>query len=177
MNFRFGMVLEVATAAGSVLGGLTAQILAQATLQKLFGIVTGLVAAATVARSAVPGADPGPASRVLQGHEGSVSVAFAPAGSAEEAATALGAMGLHPAAPRSLGRQPALPVSIIVVVLTEMIGDSVGLGYYITVWSTRFTFANVYAAIVVIGICGFVLDQVLSLARRSLMPWEGAAAR
>jgi hypothetical protein len=51
MNFRFGMVLEVATAAGSVLGGLTAQILAQATLQKLFGIVTGLVAAATVARA------------------------------------------------------------------------------------------------------------------------------
>src|SRR5204863_9936455 len=27
MNFRFGMVLEVATAAGSVLGGLTAQLL------------------------------------------------------------------------------------------------------------------------------------------------------
>ena len=39
MNFRFGMVLEVATAAGSVLGGLTAQMLAQATLQKLFGVV------------------------------------------------------------------------------------------------------------------------------------------
>ncbi len=65
MNFRFGMVLEVATAAGSVLGGLTAQILAQATLQKLFGIVTGLVAAATIARSGRrnvildPSVDPG----------------------------------------------------------------------------------------------------------------------
>jgi NitT/TauT family transport system permease protein len=75
------------------------------------------------------------------------------------------------------GLRIALPVSIIVVVLTEMIGDSVGLGYYITVWSTRFTFANVYAAIVVIGICGFVLDQLLVLARRSLMPWESAAGR
>lgn len=51
MNFRFGMVLEVATAAGSVLGGLTAQMLAQATLQKLFGVVTGAVALVTVARS------------------------------------------------------------------------------------------------------------------------------
>jgi uncharacterized membrane protein YfcA len=65
MNFRFGMVLEVATAAGSVLGGLTAQMLAQATLQKLFGIVTGVVALATVARSGRrnvildPNADPG----------------------------------------------------------------------------------------------------------------------
>jgi uncharacterized protein len=65
MNFRFGMVLEVATAAGSVLGGLTAQMLAQTTLQKLFGIVTGGVALATVARSGRrnvildPNADPG----------------------------------------------------------------------------------------------------------------------
>jgi uncharacterized protein len=65
MNFRFGMVLEVATAAGSVLGGLTAQMLAQATLQKLFGLVTGAVALATVARSGRrnvildPNGDPG----------------------------------------------------------------------------------------------------------------------
>src|SRR5207248_6515743 len=65
MNFRFGMVLEVATAAGSVLGGLTAQLLAQTTLQKLFGIVTALVAIATVVRSGKrnvildPDGDPG----------------------------------------------------------------------------------------------------------------------
>ncbi len=65
MNLRFGMLLEVATAAGSVLGGLTAQLLAQATLQKLFGIVTALVAAVTMSRSRKrniitdPSADPG----------------------------------------------------------------------------------------------------------------------
>ncbi|HTK28444.1 MAG TPA: sulfite exporter TauE/SafE family protein [Vicinamibacterales bacterium] len=65
MNFRFGMVLEVATAAGSVLGGLTAQLVAQATLQKLFGLVTGAVALITLARSGRrnvirdPGVDPG----------------------------------------------------------------------------------------------------------------------
>lgn len=59
------------------------------------------------------------------------------------------------------GLRIALPVAIIVVVLTEMIGDSIGLGYYISVWSTRFTFQNVYAAIIVIGICGFMLDQIL----------------
>jgi NitT/TauT family transport system permease protein len=66
----------------------------------------------------------------------------------------------------------ALPVSIIVVVLTEMIGDSVGLGYYITIWSTRFAFQNVYAAIVVIGVCGFLLDRGLLLLARYVMPWQ-----
>jgi len=75
------------------------------------------------------------------------------------------------------GLRIALPVAIIVVVLTEMIGDSIGLGYYITVWSTRFTFQNVYAAIIVIGVCGFVLDQLLLLARRRLVPWEGDRRR
>jgi ABC-type nitrate/sulfonate/bicarbonate transport system permease component len=70
------------------------------------------------------------------------------------------------------GLRIALPIAIIVVVLTEMIGDSVGLGYYITVWSTRFTFQNVYAAIIVIGTCGFVLDQGLGLLRRHIIPWQ-----
>jgi len=70
------------------------------------------------------------------------------------------------------GLRIALPVSIIVVVITEMIGDSVGLGYYITIWSTRFRFANVYAAIVVIGICGLALDQALLAVRRRALPWQ-----
>jgi NitT/TauT family transport system permease protein len=70
------------------------------------------------------------------------------------------------------GLRIALPVAIIVVVLTEMIGDSIGLGYYITIWSTRFRFANVYAAIVVIGICGLVLDQALLALRHRLVYWQ-----
>ncbi len=74
------------------------------------------------------------------------------------------------------GLRIALPVAIIVVVITEMIGDSIGLGYYITIWSTRFTFANVYAAIIVIGICGLVLDQALLLLRRRAVYWQREAA-
>ena len=70
------------------------------------------------------------------------------------------------------GLRIALPISIIVVVLTEMIGDSRGLGYYLAVSGTRFTFQNVYAAILVIGICGFVLDRALLLMRRRMAHWE-----
>ena len=70
----------------------------------------------------------------------------------------------------------ALPVAIIVVVITEMIGDFIGLGDDITIWSTRFTFANVYAAIIVIGICGLVLDQALLLLRRRAVHWQREGA-
>ena len=81
---------------------------------------------------------------------------------------------IFPAAIPSIfsGLRIALPISIIVVVITEMIGDSVGLGYYITIWSTRFRFANVYAAIVVIGLCGLALDQALLVVRRRALPWQ-----
>ncbi len=51
MNFRLGMVLEVATAAGSVLGGITAQFVSQAALQRLFAAVTAAIAVITLARS------------------------------------------------------------------------------------------------------------------------------
>jgi len=59
------MLLEVATAGGSFLGGITAQFVAQSVLQKLFGIVAALVAVIMLTRLRRrnvildPGADPG----------------------------------------------------------------------------------------------------------------------
>jgi hypothetical protein len=45
----------------------------------------------------------------LAGREGPMSIAFAPDGTAEEAALSLAARGLHPGEPRALGRQLELP--------------------------------------------------------------------
>ena len=65
INLRLGMLLEVATVAGSLLGGVTAQFLAQSTLQRLFGIVAAVVAVVMVSRMGRrnvildPSADPG----------------------------------------------------------------------------------------------------------------------
>jgi uncharacterized membrane protein YfcA len=50
INMRLGMLLEVATAAGSLLGGVTAQLVAQSVLQKLFGIVAVIVALIMLSR-------------------------------------------------------------------------------------------------------------------------------
>jgi hypothetical protein len=65
INMRFGMLLEVATAAGSLFGGVTAQFLAQSTLQRLFGVVAVVVAIIMLTRIRRrnvildPAADPG----------------------------------------------------------------------------------------------------------------------
>jgi uncharacterized membrane protein YfcA len=50
INLRLGMVLEVATVAGSLLGGLTAHLFSETTLQRLFAIVTTIAALAVLAR-------------------------------------------------------------------------------------------------------------------------------
>jgi uncharacterized membrane protein YfcA len=65
INLRLGMSLEVATAAGSLLGGITAQVVAESTLQRTFGVVAIFVAAVMLARVnrrnviSDPDADPG----------------------------------------------------------------------------------------------------------------------
>lgn len=65
INIRLGMVLEVATAGGSLLGGLTAQTLAQSTVQRAFGVVAAIVAIIMLTRLQrrnvilEPGIDPG----------------------------------------------------------------------------------------------------------------------
>jgi len=50
INLRLGMVLEVATVAGSLLGGLTAYLFSETTLQRLFGLVMLFGAGAVLAR-------------------------------------------------------------------------------------------------------------------------------
>jgi uncharacterized membrane protein YfcA len=50
INLRLGMLLEVATAAGSLTGGLTAELVSQTSLQRLFGIVAAGVALTMIGR-------------------------------------------------------------------------------------------------------------------------------
>jgi uncharacterized membrane protein YfcA len=65
INMRLGMLLETVTAGGGLLGGVTAQLLAPATVQRLFGIVTAIVAVIMMRRLGTsnvildPAAEPG----------------------------------------------------------------------------------------------------------------------
>jgi uncharacterized membrane protein YfcA len=50
INLRFGMLLEVATVAGSLLGGVTAQVFPESTLQRMFGVMAIVSAFAMLGR-------------------------------------------------------------------------------------------------------------------------------
>ena len=70
------------------------------------------------------------------------------------------------------GLRVALPISLIVVIITEMIGESRGLGYYISYSTASFEYANAFAGVLSIAVIGFVLDRLLVFLRNRIIFWE-----
>jgi ABC-type nitrate/sulfonate/bicarbonate transport system permease component len=85
---------------------------------------------------------------------------------------------LLPAAAPSIfaGMRIALPIALIVVIITEMIGESRGLGYYISYASASFEYATAFAGIAAVAIMGFTLDRLLVWLRNRVIFWERGAA-
>jgi len=74
------------------------------------------------------------------------------------------------------GLRIALPISMIVVIITEMIGESRGLGYYIHDSSAAFEYARSFAGVAAVAVIGFTLDRVLVGLRNRLIFWERGTA-
>jgi ABC-type nitrate/sulfonate/bicarbonate transport system permease component len=70
------------------------------------------------------------------------------------------------------GIRIALPVSLIVAIITEIIGESRGLGYVVAFASASFEPARAMAAFVVIAAIGFVFDRSFVGLRRRLIYWQ-----
>jgi NitT/TauT family transport system permease protein len=68
-------------------------------------------------------------------------------------------------------------IALATVVILEMIGDSTGLGYYITYAAASFEFGASFAAITLIVVIGFVIDRLLILLRRQAVFWESDAVQ
>jgi NitT/TauT family transport system permease protein len=69
------------------------------------------------------------------------------------------------------GLRIALPIGITVVVVTEMIGDTHGLGYYVGYAGTSFRPDKLYAGIITIGMVGLALDRILTALRHRMLRW------
>ena len=70
------------------------------------------------------------------------------------------------------GLRIALPIAIVVVIITEMIGDTTGLGFYITNAAVSFKYPGVYAGIAAVAIVGFAFDRAFALLRNRVIHWE-----
>lgn len=63
------------------------------------------------------------------------------------------------------------------LVIAELIGTKTGLTGFIDTQGTRRNFDRVFPVIIMIGVIGFLTDQVLQMIARRLFPWEYAHAK
>jgi NitT/TauT family transport system permease protein len=66
----------------------------------------------------------------------------------------------------------ALHVALIVIVVLEMIGDNMGLGYYVAYAAASYEYAASFAGIAVIVFWGFLLDRTTIAMRHRLVFWQ-----
>jgi ABC-type nitrate/sulfonate/bicarbonate transport system permease component len=70
------------------------------------------------------------------------------------------------------GLRIALPLALIVVITTEIIGESVGLGYFVNYAAASFDTARSLAGLLAVAIIGFALDRTVVALRRRLVFWQ-----
>src|SRR6266851_1068659 len=70
------------------------------------------------------------------------------------------------------GFRVALPVAMIVVVITEMISSADGLGYQVIISVSSLKTDRMLAIVVVIALLGWLLDRALVVLRDRLVYWE-----
>jgi ABC-type nitrate/sulfonate/bicarbonate transport system permease component len=70
------------------------------------------------------------------------------------------------------GLKVSLPIMLILVVISEMVGSTDGIGYFILDSQRRFRVAQMYAGMFALAILGYTLNQCFNLLYKWVMPWH-----
>lgn len=85
---------------------------------------------------------------------------------------------LPAAAPQIVtGLKVSLPIMLILVVISEMVGSTDGIGYFILDSQRRFRVAQMYAGMFALALLGYTLNHVFNLFYKRLMPWHAGLMR
>ena len=75
------------------------------------------------------------------------------------------------------GVRVAVPTMLVVMVVTELLGESRGLGFLIRLAGANFEPEGALAVVLLLGILGFLLDRVLLALGAVLLPWDRTSRR
>src|SRR5688500_5877632 len=70
------------------------------------------------------------------------------------------------------GLRISLPITLILVVISEMVGSVDGIGYFILDAQRRFRVAQMYAGMLALAILGYSLNLLFDGAHRVLLAWH-----
>jgi ABC-type nitrate/sulfonate/bicarbonate transport system permease component len=75
------------------------------------------------------------------------------------------------------GLRVSLPITLILVVISEMVGSTDGIGYFVLDAQRRFKVAQMYAGMLALALLGYSLNQLFNLIVQWLLPWQRGMAR
>jgi ABC-type nitrate/sulfonate/bicarbonate transport system permease component len=75
------------------------------------------------------------------------------------------------------GLRVSLPIMLILVVISEMVGSTDGIGYFVLDSQRRFNVAQMYAGMFALALLGYTLNQLFNLLQRLLLPWQRGVMR
>lgn len=75
------------------------------------------------------------------------------------------------------GLRISLPITLILVVISEMVGSADGIGYFILDAQRRFRVAQMYAGMLALAILGYALNLLFDFAHRTLLAWHWGMLR
>lgn len=70
------------------------------------------------------------------------------------------------------GLRTALPISLILMVVTEMVASTNGLGYFIIYTERMFSIADMWSGMLLMGLLGFTLNLCLERIERRVLRWH-----
>ncbi|MFV0406249.1 MAG: ABC transporter permease [Propioniciclava sp.] len=70
------------------------------------------------------------------------------------------------------GYRVSLQISIILIVVSEMVGATRGLGYFVLESQQLFKVAQTWAGTIMLGLLGYLLTQIFVLIERRVMRWQ-----
>jgi sulfonate transport system permease protein len=74
------------------------------------------------------------------------------------------------------GLRIAVSLGLVLVIVSEFVGEQNGLGYYLIIQQSEFDYPEMYAGILFLGLLGFVLNRLFLVAERRLLAWHYGAA-
>jgi len=75
------------------------------------------------------------------------------------------------------GLRVSLPIMLILVVISEMVGSADGIGYFVLDSQRRFKVAQMYAGMLALALLGYLLNQLFNLIYHLILPWHWAMMR